>query len=152
MATLTRTDIYHAVTERARRHGSRNIQDFAHLKHQLSTAESDEVFWGLLQPFVMRSGEDAYDIQALAGRLLFCLNPSCPIGLEQLIQQVASAYNFSVEELPWYLAQQFGYDQLLATLESIPSGSESGIPTRVIVTFKYWLSDDWRQRAGEYCR
>jgi hypothetical protein len=151
MATLSRADIYQAVTERSHRRGSRNAQDFAHLKHQLSMAEPDELFWGLLQPFVLRSGDDAYDVQALAGHLLLCLNPPCPIGLEAVIQHIAPAYNFSVEELPWYLARQFGTDQLLATLESTPVGIETDIPARVIATFKYWISGNWRQRAEEYC-
>jgi len=150
MATLTRADIHDLVAERARRHGSRNAQDFAHLKHQLSTAEPDELFWGLLQPFLTRTGDDAYEIQALSGHLLLCLNPPCPIRLEAVIQQIAQAYNFSVEELPWYLARQFGTDQLLAALESISVGSD--IPARVIETFKYWISGNWRQRADEHCR
>jgi hypothetical protein len=115
-------------------------------------AEPDELFWGLLQPFVMRVGDDAYDVQAVSGRLLLCLNPPCPIDFEAVIQQIAQAYNYSVEELPWYLARQFGTEQLLARLESIPSGSEAKITPQMIATLKYWISGDWRQRAEEYCR
>src|SRR5260221_10134717 len=108
MAPLTRSDIHHLVAERVQRHGSRNAQDFAHLKHRLSAAEPDELFWGLLQPFLTQNTDDAYDIQAVSGRLLLCLNPPCPISFDVVIQHIGPGYNFSVEELPWYLAKQFG--------------------------------------------
>jgi hypothetical protein len=151
MTTATRADIHHAVAERARQRGSRNAQAFAHLKHWLSKAQPDELFWGLLQPFLTRNGDTTYDVQALSARLLLCLNPPCRIGLEMIIQQIAS-YDLSVEELPWYFAKQFGADQLLATLERIPAEIENAIASRLIETFKYWIAGEWRQRADDLCR
>ncbi len=151
MPTATRADIHRAVAERAHQRGSHNTQDFAHLKQWLSTAEPDEVFWGLLQPFLKPNDDTSYDVQALSARLLLCLNPPCQVDLKILIQQIA-AYNLSVEELPWYLAKQFGATQLLATLERLSAEIENARPSRLVVTFKYWIAGEWRQRADGLCR
>jgi hypothetical protein len=151
MATLKRTEVHHLVADRARRHGSRNSQDFRHLRHTLSKVEAEELFWGLLQAFLTPNTGNAYAVQELSARLLLCLNPPCPSVLEELIRLTAPNYNVSVEELPWYLAKQFGADTLRAALERVSVESETGIPAQVSKTFNYWLSGDWRQRAEAYC-
>jgi hypothetical protein len=152
MTTLTRTEVHHLVVDRACRRGSRNRQDFRHLKQKLSKVEAEELFWGLLQAFLTPDTSYAYDVQALSARLLLCLNPPCPSVLEAVIHQTSPNYNLSVEELPWYLAKQFGADTLQAALENISVGIETDIPPQTIETFKYWLSGDWRQRAEAYCQ
>lgn len=151
MTALSRTEVHHLIVDRARRHGSRNRQDLLHLKQKLSKVEAEELFWGLLQPFLMPATSDSYDVQALSAHLLLCLNPPCPSVLEGLIHQTLPNYNLSVEELPWYLAKQFGADMLRAKLENVSGGIEADIPPKTIETFKYWLSGNWRQRAEDHC-
>ena len=151
MATLTRTEVHLLIVHRAGRHGSRNKQGFQHLKQKLSKVEAEELFWGLLQAFLAPDTKGAYDVQALSAHLLLCLNPPCPSALEAVLYQTLPNYNLSVEELPWYLAKQFGADMLHAKLENVSRRLEADVPPQVIETFKYWLSGNWRQRAEDYC-
>jgi hypothetical protein len=148
MSSLTATDIHALVVDRATRHGSRNSQAYAHLRHRIGTAEPDAIFWGLLQAFRQAADGGTFVIQELSGQLLRDLNPPCLLDCETLLRQVIPQYDASVEELPWYLATQFGDVPFRAVLDRLKH-DERLIPfDSAIDAMQFWLTRARQPVAG----
>ena len=83
-----------------------------------------------------------YEHQDLAGSLLVELNPSCPISAVELLRTTLPNWNRSVEQLPFYVENQFGHEETIKAIESIesdPQLSES-LSTK-LSTCRYWLRE-----------
>jgi hypothetical protein len=82
--------------------------------------------------------------------LLFVLNPPTTLPLNYLVLGL-SKWNLSVEELPWYLAIQFGEERFLHELDIIEQESSNNEDLiRAIHTARRWLQHDYRASRSRY--
>ncbi len=78
--------------------------------------------------------------QSTAGDFLVDLNPSCPISAVEFLRTTLPNWNRSVEQLPFYIENQFGREATIEAIESLeadPEISES-LSTK-LSTCRYWL-------------
>lgn len=110
-----------------------NPQELAHLGRDLQRVPPRSQFELLATAFF----ENDFLGQSYAGKLLVQLSPPCPHVLSQVLPQLLPGWNLSIEELPFYLANTFGQDALLAALEEVDAQRSPGYSkTR---TVRYWL-------------
>jgi hypothetical protein len=104
----------------------------------LERADPAEVFEGLYAVFAFGSDDEYQHFieQEYAGALLLHLRPPCPRTLEDVLVTLLDRWNFSVEQLPIYLAYAFGpteWDRCLSDLERHS-------PSRAVEVLRWWTS------------
>ena len=79
--------------------------------------DSDEIFRILWTKAIQRQsiGEHVY-VPALT---LYKLNITCPISAQESIEQVCVDWDISIEEIPWYLANQFSKEVVLELTQKL---------------------------------
>jgi hypothetical protein len=76
---------------------------------------------------------------ACASCMLLLLNPKCTVDVKTAIERTLEEWDVSLEELPFYLAQQFGkgaIEKAISELENHKSGDE----LQRLHTIRYWLT------------
>jgi hypothetical protein len=106
---------------------------------QMPTARRAEA---LLSVFTDHSRpETAFGDQEIAGRLLVAVRPQCAQPLDEILRSTASTWNVSVEQLPFYLKDVFGRDEVVAAATRLateyPAESRE---SRALATVKWWLT------------
>ena len=115
-----------------------NSLRYRQLKKLLLLADEEIILDGILQVFEDNSIENRrFKEQTFTGNLLKELNPLANIDLENILKRVLPNYDPSIEELPFYLCDNFGKDEVIKKLNEIDT-KDSDI-LRSIKTFKYWL-------------
>jgi hypothetical protein len=139
---MDREDIYRRVVEVAERFGPGNPQELKQLSSQLRKLPPTEVLAGLLLVFTRsEANESNYPKQELAGRMLEKLNPKAPIDLFETIRSLLPGYNPSIEQVPQYLAGQFGKDAVIKELTFIESEEGDSRASASAKTMRWWLGD-----------
>jgi hypothetical protein len=141
---MTKDEIAAAMQE-ANRNGQR-----PRLRERLRGMESTAVFEAL---FPTAADAQWHGPAYRAACLLFVLKPACPIPCIDAIQALLPNWDVSIEEVPWYLAGQFGQDAIGRAIEQLGNGP-LGHEQRVrLGTVKYWtdiyfaLTPEQRQKA-----
>jgi hypothetical protein len=84
--------------------------------------------------------EWAFTNQEIAGRLLRDICPPCVRPLNDVLQSIASTWNVSVEQLPFYLRDVFGSEAVVEAADKLageyPKNSRE---SRALETVKWWL-------------
>ena len=112
------------------------------LVSQLSRCTGNEVLNGLLLVFSRSQlTESNYRKQELAGRLLAKLKPRVPIDLGSFLRSVLPAYDPSIEQLPQYLAEMCGRDEVIAELRQIELEVNDPRFHACARTMRWWLGD-----------
>lgn len=110
-------------------------RDLAPLAERLRQTESATAFRALF-PFAAHSQE--LGPAAPAAWLLLEVNPKCPITLREAVGELLSDWDISIEEVPFYLAEQFGAEAVSQVVTELRSGA--GKTQRTILdTIEYWL-------------
>jgi hypothetical protein len=106
---------------------------------QLSSAERAEALLGVFTD--QRPPDAALGDQEIAGRLLVAVQPECPRPLDDVLRSTASTWNVSVEQLPHYLGDVFGRDEVIAAATRLASDypAESR-EARALGTVRWWLT------------
>ena len=95
----------------------------------------------LLDVFSEDHGSDNYSFQEIAGGLLWKLRPIYKRNIYDDLKEVLKNWNLSVEELPWYFADQIGIEALkdivLTFLEE-----ETRLKKKSLETILFWISKD----------
>jgi hypothetical protein len=106
----------------------------------LAKSDEREVFEGLMSVFNDTSRPFAcFQDQSYAGRALQILKPACTVTAATAIQRALSNWDASIEELPFYFADEFGLDTVLAALDEIEGSTKSDRERHSVETFRYWL-------------
>lgn len=113
-----------------------NPQQLKQLHTALCRAAPREVYFGIMGVFLT----PRYGPQEVAGRLLIGIGSRPREPLETIIRNVLGTWDFSVEQLPWYLADKFGGSEVLSTLASLEGeGNRTEQELVAIGTFRFWL-------------
>ncbi|TQV72919.1 hypothetical protein FLL45_15755 [Aliikangiella marina] len=121
--------------------GPTEMQEIRRLMNKLKKLDENIVVEGLLSVFFDDSrGEKKFKDQTMAGGLLIKLMPKYDRNLREDILRSLDNWNLSVEELPWYLAEKVGRDEVLREVESIAESSLSEVARKTLDTYVYWLN------------
>ncbi|MEP0853801.1 MULTISPECIES: hypothetical protein [Cyanophyceae] len=121
-------------------YGDFNPQQYSQIASVLQKLDSAEVF-EILYTVLTNVDRPAtrFADQQFAGRLLLDLQPTCTLELTEAIQGLLKGYNLSIEELPWYFAQQYGKQVVLEILEKLTSELTGEQQQQSIKTWEWWL-------------
>ena len=111
-------------------------RELAPLAERLSRTDSTIAFHALF-PFAAHSQDCGP--AAPAAWLLRRVNPKCPISCREAVQEMLTDWDVSIEEVPFYLAEQFGVAEVLATLDELSPTVSGQRPPALIGTIRYWL-------------
>jgi hypothetical protein len=122
------------------RYGRFNRQQYSQILSVLRKLDSAEVF-EILYTVLTNVDRPAtrFEDQEFAGRLLLDIQPTCTLELTEAIEGLLKCYNFSIEELPWYFAQQYGKQVVLEILEKLRTELNCEQQQQSIKTWKWWL-------------
>ena len=141
-------EIVALVTERAKRFGDRDSQQFGQLVSRLRKLEEGATAEGGLLAFTEGSPAlEGSSAQELAGALQATIKQRGLRDLEPLLRAVLPRYELSVEQLPRYMAETFGACQVEAALRVLEEEPFGGQYRRAIETFRFWL-DGFRREGG----
>ena len=111
--------------------------ELAPLMERLRQLDTVECFHLLFQ-FAAHSQSDGP--AAPTALLLRRLNLRCPISCRQAIEEMLTDWDISIQEVPFYLAEQFGVAAVRAEIAELgPSITDKDQITR-LGTIEYWLS------------
>jgi hypothetical protein len=150
MRTTTREEIIDEVRQSLERHGA-SAQRYRQLKSALSRCSAPLVGDALLQYWqTLTEPDDQFVEQEFLAGLLLELNPPASVTLRQVLGSLRN-WNLSVQEFPWYLALQFGENQVLEALHDLQSESpDDQVLLRAAETVRFWLQADYATRRQQY--
>jgi len=122
------------------RYGDYNPQQYSQVKSVLQKLDSTEVFEILYT--VLTDAERSHTRfadQEFAGTLLFQLQPPCTLEPTQAIKMLVQCCNLSIEEVPWYFAQQYGKPVVLEILSELKIQLACERHQQSIDTWEWWL-------------
>ena len=74
-----------------------------------------------------------------AAMILLGLNPKCPLHCVEVVWDIATSDWFiSIEELPWYVVQQFGLPHVLEAVKQVRAEPLTDRQFKVLDTIEYW--------------
>jgi hypothetical protein len=94
-----------------------------------------ELFAGV---FPLAAGSQTDGPAYFAARLLWELNPPCPLSSEEAVRAMLTGWDISIEEVPFYLARQFGDEELYATVQRLEAETADHEATVRLGTIRYW--------------
>ena len=71
-------------------------------------------------------------------KALHALNPPCRLPIDDAVASLLPSWDISIEEVPWYLAKQFGRDEVLASVERLRSRQSDQTALTRLRTIEYW--------------
>ncbi len=135
-------DIVREVSARARKYGGLNPQQQKYLLICLDKIHSNEVVPALFSIFARTTdpeSEHSFQEQQLAGYLLLFGRHSCPVPLKDALIMLLDGWNVSIEEVPWYLAREFGQAAVLNCIAGLLESQISEQRQRILQTLDFWV-------------
>jgi hypothetical protein len=71
---------------------------------------------------------------------LHALNPPCRLSVDDAVASLLPAWDISIEEVPLYLARQFGRAAILANVERLRTRDLDEIALTRLRTIEYWVA------------
>lgn len=139
---MKRQDVSRIVIEYADQFGPTNRPERKTIEKSLRSVESGELFEGLYALFLLENDEYSYIRQQNAGFILYKLKPKTFINIKERIRLCLSTWDVSVEELPYYLADQVGKTKVLEVLNELRGESLTEREIAALDTFDYWLEKE----------
>ena len=136
---MTSEEIHSTTIAIADRYGDRNPQQTGQMLSALGRSDQKSVFEGLYRTFLSSEG-DHFTRQKFAGRLLYESKPRLHIDLKEVIFDCLDTYNLSVEELPHYLCELRGKEEVLETIRGLRKAELSDRQAKSLAAFGYWLT------------
>jgi hypothetical protein len=124
--------------------------ELAPLADRLRGADSTATFHAL---FHFAAHSQSLGPAAPAAWLLRHVNPSCPVSCREATQELLRDWDVSIEEVPFYLAEQFGVATVRATVADLRAGTTERVQVTLLDTISYWLRcyeemQDYRRQHG----
>ncbi len=110
--------------------------ELAPLLERLRASEQTATFHIL---FKFAAHSDDLGPAAPAALLLRRLNPSCPISCSAAVLEMLTDWDVSTEEVPFYLAEQFGSARVNAVVEELRQSHTQHPQNTRLDTIEYWL-------------
>jgi hypothetical protein len=149
MQTTTKNEIIEEVKKSVERHHC-SKQRYQQLKMSLSKADSLLTGDALLDYWCTLDDPDTqFEAQQFVASLLFALNPCTSVTLSRILRRLSN-WNLSVEEFPWYLATQFGEEQVLLELRILEDSLRDIAYARAAETVRRWLQADYTTIRSRY--
>lgn len=123
-------------SEIERRLNARPEEELADLLTRLRATDSGVAFRALF-PFAAHSQDRGP--AAGAAWLLRRVNPKCPISCREAIQEMLGDWDVSIEEVPFYLAEQFGVATVRETVAELRTICAETDQVTLLDTIEYWL-------------
>lgn len=106
----------------------------------ISDTNDEIIIEGILKVFEGKNNRlTIYEDQKNAGLILKTLNPKTKMSAESILHRVLENWNKSVEELPFWLRQNYGNETLKRTIIAIENQKLSTIEEDKLQTLKWWL-------------
>jgi len=119
--------------------GELNRQQFSQIRFALDMMDENDAFDALYSVLAHPSRYDGDVDHEYAGRLLYAVQPGCPIAAIDAIRALTATYSLSVEQVPYYFASCFGKEVVLEILNDIKSGAKTPEHKRCVETWAYWI-------------
>lgn len=75
-----------------------------------------------------------------AAKLLYESNLTCRMPCEDAILAMLHGWDVSIEEVPWYLTNQFGVDKMLAAIDVCDQKQPNESARTILKTVRYWVN------------
>lgn len=113
--------------------------DLPNLIRDLACVDQTLLFDTLFPVSIRRQGIDNGPV-AFSAYVIHAINPPCRLPpSEALSQMVQHEWDISIEEVPWYLANQFGADKVLKCVDdALNEQTDEGARVR-LKTVRYWV-------------
>jgi hypothetical protein len=107
------------------------------LAQRLRREDSSLVFQSL---FSFAAHSQRLGPAAGAAWLLHRVSPKCPIPCRDAIREMLTDWDVSIEELPFYLADQFGTQQVLTTVDELELSITDKTQLTMLSVIRYWIN------------
>lgn len=115
------------------------LHELPDLIRELENVEP-ELLFDTLFPIAVRSQGGNNGPVAFSAYVLHAINPPCPLAPgDALSEMVKQEWDISIEEVPWYLANQFGADELLTSIAAALSNEANEAARTRLETARYWV-------------
>ncbi|GAB3729206.1 hypothetical protein GCM10027594_11300 [Hymenobacter agri] len=114
-------------------HRSQRIKQLTYI---LQKADAELVVEGVIRVFERESGERNYAQQEFAGQILEIVRPTSLRNPKELLQRVLTHWNKSVEQLPFWLRENYGIDKLTEVFAQL---ALTAVENDKLETMKWWL-------------
>ncbi|MCA8990955.1 MAG: hypothetical protein KDA88_03205 [Planctomycetaceae bacterium] len=123
----------------ARVSDAKTQRDLPELVKDLENVDLRLLFDTLFPYAVKRQGINN-GLVAFSAYVIHAINPPCPITPSvALSEMVRHEWDISIEEVPWYLANQFGADEVLACVAcALDNQPDDSARTR-LKSVRYWI-------------
>ena len=98
------------------------------------------VIFDALFPIAVREQGEASGPVAMSAVALLALNPPCRLSVDEAVGSLLPSWDMSIEEVPWYLAKQFGGEAVLASVERLRARETDKTALTRLSTIKYWVA------------
>jgi hypothetical protein len=135
-------DVAAEVISRARLHGGQNPQQQEFLLRALAKFPKEKVVPELLSIFarsVDPESDEAIQQQELAGYLLWYGEHRCPVPLREALLTLLEGWNVSIEEVPWFLAREYGASNVRECIAELAELHGSDRHQRIFKTLDFWV-------------
>jgi hypothetical protein len=113
-------------------------RDIKPLVEDLSDVPGPVIFDALF-PIAVRGQGEASGAVAFSAVALHALNPPCRLPIDDAVASLLPSWDISIEEVPWYLAKQFGRDEVLACVERLRARQTDPTALTRLQTIEYWI-------------
>jgi len=128
---MTRNQLIDAIRD-ANNHGT-----WSELVTCIKRSDDANVFATIFAHSVERQsiGAAVYD----AAKLLYESNVTCRLNCESAILAMLGSWDISIEEVPWYLANQFGAKEINSHVENLLELSTDDAECTILKSIRYWV-------------
>ena len=121
-------------------------KELAGLADRLRRAGGDEAFHAL---FPIASRGQSLGPAAGAAWLLLRVNPRCPISCLEATRELLTDWDVSIEEVPFYLAEQFGSALVREAVVVLRRTISAEKQLQTLSTIEYWLGCSDEMQASK---
>ena len=97
------------------------------------------VIFEALFPVAGREQGGASGPVAMSAYALHVLNPTCRLSVDDAVASLLTEWDISIEEVPWYIAKQFGADAVLASVGRLRARQSDLSTLTRLGTIEYWV-------------
>jgi hypothetical protein len=115
------------------------LQDLPDLIRDLADVDPRLLF-DTLFPISIRQQGNASGPVAFSAYAIHAINPPCPLTPSAAVSQMVQyEWDISIEEVPWYLANQFGRDEIQKCVADALDHQADESARRRLNTVRYWV-------------
>ncbi len=128
---MTRNQLIDAIRD------ANNHDTWSELVTCIKRSDDANAFATIFAHSVERQSMDAavYD----AAKLLYESNVTCRLDCDSAILAMLSSWDISIEEVPWYLANQFGAEVINRHVENLLELSMDDAACTILKSIRYWV-------------